>query len=361
MTLCSGKGIWLSYYAEGPSCRGVFVGNLARASASQSIKKGHSYAGIDRSAIVHLHRDRRRWLRIVDGPLEPRLAEQFIDFAGTTDREKVLDLGCGTGSLSFALATRAPNSAITGIDFSQAYVAYATRKNTEARLVFEGGDACAMPYADKSFDRVLSLLVLHYVREPHKAIAEMRRVARPGATVAATVWDARGGFVGDRIFFDTAVALDPAAETHRSRYYTHPMTRPGELAGAWRDAGFQDVREGYLTIRMEFKDFADYWAPVTGKDGPVAAYVNSLAADTRERFKAALVCRERLGRARHRTLSVKSRQPTDSHEVRFAPIAYKCCAVAIFRFVLEADISESCPPLQTERCLTTATLPSGFA
>jgi hypothetical protein len=39
---------------------------------------------------------------------------------------------------------------------------------------------------------------------------------------------------------------------------------------------------------MEFKDFSDYWTPVTGKDGPLAAYVNSLAADMRERFKAAL-------------------------------------------------------------------------
>ena len=217
-----------------------------------------------------------------------RLAEHFIDFTGVADGEKVLDVGCGTGSLSFALAARAPKSSFTGIDFSQAYIAYAKVKNVEARLAFETGDACAMPYADKSFDRVLSLLVLHYVREPNKAIAEMRRVARPGATVAATVWDARGGLVGNRIFFDTAAALDPAAEKHRARYYTHPMTRPGELAGAWRDAGFNDVREGYLTIRMEFKDFADYWTPVTGKDGPLAAYVNSQAADTRERFKTAL-------------------------------------------------------------------------
>lgn len=217
-----------------------------------------------------------------------RLAEHFIDFAGVADGENVLDVGCGTGSLSFALAARAPESAITGIDFSQAYIAYAKNKNTDARIAFEIGDACLMPFADKSFDRVLSLLVLHFVREPNKAIAEMRRVARPGATVAATVWDACGGFVGNRIFFDTAAALDPAAEKHRARYYTSPMTRPGELAGAWRDAGFTELREGYLTIRMEFEDFADYWVPVTGKDGPLAAYVNSLAADPRERFKAAL-------------------------------------------------------------------------
>lgn len=217
-----------------------------------------------------------------------RLAELLIDFAGAGDTEKILDVGCGTGSLASALAARTQNTSITGIDFSPAYIAHATRKNTYANVSFETGDACAMPYADDSFDRVLSLLVLHYVREPMRAVAEMRRVARPGATVAATVWDARGGYVANRIFFDTAAAINPAAEKHRTRYYTHPMTRPGELAAAWRDAGFGDMREGYLTIHMEFADFADYWTPVTGKDGPLAAYVNSLAPDMRERFRDAL-------------------------------------------------------------------------
>lgn len=225
---------------------------------------------------------------LIMGRWSRRLAEQFIDFAGTADGETMLDVGCGTGSLCVALAARAPNSAITGIDFSPAYIAYARRTNTHARVTFETGDACALPYADRSFDRVLSLLVLHYVREPDKAIAEMRRVARPGTTVAAAVWDVRGSFVANRMFFDTAAALDPAAEKHRARYYTHPMTRPGELAAAWRDAGFENVREGYLTIRMEFADFADYWTPLTGRDGPLAAYVKSLAAEARERFEAAL-------------------------------------------------------------------------
>jgi ubiquinone/menaquinone biosynthesis C-methylase UbiE len=217
-----------------------------------------------------------------------KLAEKFIDFAAAADGEDVLDVGCGTGSLTFTLAARSRCKSITGIDFSPAYIAFAQRKNSDARIAFEQGDACAMPYADRSFDCVMAMLVLHYVREPKMAIAEMRRVARPGATVAATVWDARGGFVGNRIFFDTAAALDPGAVKHRDRYYTHPMTRPGELAAAWREAGFTDVREGYLTIHMTFANFTDYWTPVTGKDGPLAAYVNSLAPEPREIFKSAL-------------------------------------------------------------------------
>ena len=217
-----------------------------------------------------------------------RLAERFIDFAGAADGEDVLDVGSGTGSLAFALAARNKLKSIKGIDFAPAYVAYATARNSDPRITFEAGDACALPFADRSYDRVLSLLVLHFVPDAKKAVAEMKRVARAGATVAATVWDVRGGFVSNRIFFDTAAALDPSAVARRAQNFTRPMTRPGELVAAWREAGFSDVRDALLTIRMDFKNFADFWAPLAGKDGPQAAYVNSLAPAQQEKLKDAL-------------------------------------------------------------------------
>jgi ubiquinone/menaquinone biosynthesis C-methylase UbiE len=179
-----------------------------------------------------------------------RLAQPFLDFAGFADGEQVLDVGCGTGSLTFALAARANIQNVCGLDFSPEYIDYASRRNSDARLEFKIGDACALPFGDRSFDRVLSLLMLHFVPQPDRAIAEMRRVARPGATVAAAVWDARGGYVATRIFFDTAAVLDPIANERRARNFTRPMTRPGELAKAWRKAGLENVHEGTLTIRM---------------------------------------------------------------------------------------------------------------
>lgn len=82
--------------------------------------------------------------------------------------------------------------------------------------------------------------------------------------------------VANRIFFDTAATLDPKGNERRARNYTRPMTRPGELLAAWRAAGFVDVRETMLAIRMEFASFDDYWAPYVGKEGPVAEYVATL-------------------------------------------------------------------------------------
>jgi SAM-dependent methyltransferase len=214
-----------------------------------------------------------------------RLAEPFLDFCGWQDDEKILDAGCGTGRLTFALAQRTKTANIEGIDFSPAYIEHATKLNAESRIKFTVGDICALPYEDASFDRVMSLLVLHFVPRTGDAVAEMRRVARPGAIVAAAVWDARGGFVANRMFFDAAAVLDQKGSERRARNYTRPMTRPGELAAAWRTAGFVGIRETMLTIRMEFESFNDYWAPYVGKDGPGAEYVATLDPAQQERLR----------------------------------------------------------------------------
>jgi ubiquinone/menaquinone biosynthesis C-methylase UbiE len=219
-----------------------------------------------------------------------RLAGPFLEFVGTADGECVLDVGCGTGRLAFALTERCQVKELRGIDFSPAYIAYATRHTHDPRLVFQVGDACALDFPDHRFDRVLSQLMLHFVPRAEQAIAEMRRAARPGAVVGAAVWDSRGDSVATRLFLDTAAVLDPKANALRSLTYTRPMTRPGELANAWRAAGFREVVETALMIRMEFASFEDYWAPYAGKDGPGAEYVATLSEAERARLHEAVRC-----------------------------------------------------------------------
>ena len=222
------------------------------------------------------------------GRWSTRLAQPFLDFVGTAAGEHVLDVGCGTGHLAVALRAREPECRIIGVDLAAPYVERAQRRADATGIEFRVGNACELEFPDASFDRVLSLLVLHFVPRTAQAIAEMRRVARPGAVVAATVWDARGGFVSNRLFFDTAAAIDPAANERRMRNYTRPMTRPDELAQAWRAAGFIDVEDTDLRIRMDFASFEDYWTPYTGREGPGAEYVQSLDAAGRARLHDAL-------------------------------------------------------------------------
>ena len=217
-----------------------------------------------------------------------RLAPQFIKFAGVHSGAKVLDVGSGTGVLSSALSSYPTIGAIQGVDFAPAYVAHATKHNLDPRVQFQVGDACAMDFADASFDHTLSMLVLQFVPRFDAAISEMRRVTRPGGTVAAAVWDTRGGFVAYRMFFDTAAMVDPAAEERRRRVYVRPLSRPGELGTAWREAGLREVTQDMRTIRMDFSCFADYWAPNEGKEGPIANYVGTLAPEMKTRIRAAV-------------------------------------------------------------------------
>lgn len=222
-----------------------------------------------------------------------RLAPKFIAFANIGNVDRVLDVGCGTGSLTSTLAANPGIGGINGIDFSAEYIEFAKRNNSGSRIQFQVGDACALPFADAAFDCALSMLVLQFVPKSATAIAEMRRVTRPGGTVAAATWVQRGGMVWSRMFWDTAAMIDPAASERRAKACARPLSLPGDLERAWRAAGLADVVQDTLTIRMEFLSFADYWAPFEGNDGPFAEYVRTLApeikAELRDKVRLAYV------------------------------------------------------------------------
>lgn len=212
-----------------------------------------------------------------------RLAPLFLDFAGSAAGERVLDVGCGTGSLSLALVERAAVKAIEAIDFEADFVAALREKIGDAPITARQGDACSLPFADASFDRALSLLVLHFVSDAQQAAHEMRRVVRPGGVVAASVWDTYGGMPSQRIFWDTVTAIEPSAAARRSATMFRTATQPGDLPALFERAGLTDIRETVLTIRMDFADFEDYWQPLMTGQGNLAQFVDGLAEATRAR------------------------------------------------------------------------------
>jgi len=222
------------------------------------------------------------------GRWSQRLAPPFINFAGIADGEKILDVGCGTGSLTFALAKAADLGEIAAIDYSPVFVAEAIRRNTDPRIKIRQGDACALPFERGAFDRALALLVLHFVPEAGKAIGEMRRVVRSGGVVAAAVWDHLGGMSGMRMMVDTVAVLSEGGRQLRDRYCFQPMMQPGEMKRAFVEQGLVDVTEAELMIRMDYRSFDDYWAPIAAGEGPLGKYVATLDAAERARTDAAV-------------------------------------------------------------------------
>jgi SAM-dependent methyltransferase len=210
----------------------------------------------------------------------------FAGFARLPEEGAALDVGCGTGSLALALAATA--RPVVGLDLALPYLAFARARAGAERIRFARADACALPFAPGSFVGALSQLALNFTADPPAAVREMRRVVRPGGVVAGAVWDFRGGLVYQRLFWDTASVIDPAAAQVRDRLFAHPLALPEGLGDLWRQAGLAEVERGSLTIRMDYADFADYWEPLNLGQGPVGSYVAGLPLGRRQQIEAAV-------------------------------------------------------------------------
>jgi SAM-dependent methyltransferase len=153
----------------------------------------------------------------------------------------------------------------------------------------EQGDAQRLPFRAGQFDVVLSQLVLNFVPDRAKALIEMRRVARPGGTIAAAVWDYADGMQSLRAFWDEAIALRPEMEARDERHM--PLCREGELAAFWREHGMRQVADAPLTIPTRFASFDDYWQPFLDGQGPAGAFVAGLDAPDRDALRQRLLQR----------------------------------------------------------------------
>src|SRR4051794_8808543 len=213
------------------------------------------------------------------GRYSPQLAAGLIRAAGVAQGMRVLDVGCGTGALTAALARSLGAASVAAVDPSPGFAAACSARVPDADVREAGAES--LPFPDGAFDAVLSQLVLTFVDDLPGALREMMRVTRPGGVVAAAVWDYRDGMTLLRRFWDAAVelGLDGAAEADEG-ISMRPAT-PAELRTAFERAGLRDVATGTLTARSRYASFDDLWAPFDAGVGPAGAFCADLGADDR--------------------------------------------------------------------------------
>jgi ubiquinone/menaquinone biosynthesis C-methylase UbiE len=217
-----------------------------------------------------------------------QIAPRFLDWLGASDGQEWLEVGCGTGALSAAIVARRNPKSLISIDPSEGFLAKARVNVPDQRVTFQVGDAQSLTLAPGSRDVVVSALVLNFVPDKVKALAEMKRVARPGGMIGFYVWDYPGGGVEFmRAFWTAATALDPAAlELTEDRRF--PFCTPQGLSDLAKSAGLTSVDCTSIEVASVFKDFEDYWHPFTLGAGPAPGYCVKLAPDARQLLKEKL-------------------------------------------------------------------------
>jgi SAM-dependent methyltransferase len=184
--------------------------------------------------------------------------EVFLDWLAPPSGLRWLDVGCGNGAFTEMIVERCGPASVQGIDPSEAQLAFARTRLPSRLAEFRQGDATALPFPADIFDVAVMPLVIFFIPDPAKGVAEMARVVCPGGTVAAYAWDMLGGgFPYETLRVEMrrlaiAVPSEPSPDASRLE----------AMRDLWTGAGLDGIETRQITVRRTFADFDDYWASV---------------------------------------------------------------------------------------------------
>jgi ubiquinone/menaquinone biosynthesis C-methylase UbiE len=212
-----------------------------------------------------------------------RVGNIFLDWLKSPDNLRWLDVGCGNGAFTEEIIARCRPAAVTAIDPSAEQLAYARDRAATRMAQFQQADAQILPFDADSFDVAVMALVIAFVPDPAKAIAEMTRVVRPGGSIATYMWD-----------FPEGVPLRPLHQALRS-LGIEPLQPPNTAAARqealqdlWRGAGLVSVETRVIEISIAYENFDDFWdsnvVPIGPHGKAIASMTPELKAQLRQRL-----------------------------------------------------------------------------
>ena len=211
----------------------------------------------------------------------------FLEWLAPQTAKQWLDIGCGNGAFTEMLVESCSPSTIDGIDPSEAQLSYARARPLLSAAQFKQGDAMSLPYANNSFDIAVMPLVIFFVPDPAKGVAEMVRVVRTGGIVTAYAWDLLGGGFPYDVLRTELISRgihvpSPPSPNAGNRQVLHDL---------WQQAGLQEVETYEIVVKRTFSDFDDYWSTVMVAPS-LGAQLAAMPVDELVGFKA--VIRSRL-------------------------------------------------------------------
>ena len=223
-------------------------------------------------------------------------AGRMLDLAEVGTGDRVLELACGPGGLGLAAAERVgPGGEVVLTDVAEQMTAIAAARAAELGLgnvAFRRLDLEDIDEPDASYDVVLCREGLMFALQPARAVAEIRRVLRPGGRVAIAVWAARErnpwlGLVMDVVSEQTGAPVPPPGIPG-----PFALGEAGELRRLLDKAGLTDVQVGELSVPLRTASFDEWWARTSALAGPLSAILPSLPEAAvqamRERASAAV-------------------------------------------------------------------------
>ncbi len=217
-----------------------------------------------------------RWSRLA--------GEGFLDWLDVPNGLRWLDVGCGNGAFTETLIARCAPAAVTAIDPSEGQLAYARTRPGVKTAEFRVGDAQVLPFDDDRFDAAVMALVISFLPDPPKAVAEMTRVVRPGGRVASYMWDFSGGGTPVHPIFAAAKSMGidppvPRSVAFSSRDAMHAL---------WKGAGLASIDTHVIRIPIVYSGFDDFWASNAVPVGTHGTLIHRMSPGAREQLRTRL-------------------------------------------------------------------------
>lgn len=235
--------------------------------------------------------------------------EVFLDWLAPKNCLRWLDVGCGNGAFTEMIVERCAPASVQGIDPSEEQLVYARTRPALSVAEFRQGDAMAMPFPDNTFDVAVMPLVIFFVPDPAKGVAEMVRVVSPGGIATAYAWDMPGGGFPYEALLSEVREMGFAVPAPPNPDASHIDA----LKDLWVGNGLADVETKEITVQRTFANFDDYWTTILGAPS-VGRQLSVMASDDLAFLKARMQARlpiDSTGRITYsaRANAVKGRVP----------------------------------------------------